>query len=333
MKTNNSVESPRFTAYVKKVRAAASGMGESVPSDGGFLLGREMVAGLTSQIYTGRLSELCTRMTIGSFGCTVPMLDERSRVDGSRAGGVEAFWRDEGAAITESNPQFRAVELNLRKLTAMLTLTDETWEDALGLEAMLVATLGNEFGFKLDDAILRRDGATRPLGILNCGALITVPKAGGQANYTILAANVLAMYERMWAGGHRGAVWIANSEIASQLMSIQLTGAGGTPAFVFGNRDKGELDTLLGHPVYWTEQASVIGDVGDLTFADMGQYLLAQRGETEIASSIHVEFLTDQSKLRFILRVDGQPLWSAPLVPYKGASSRSPFVTLAARKP
>ncbi len=51
----------------------------------------------------------------------------------------------------------------------------------------------------------------------------------------------------------------------------------------------------------------------------------------EEASSIHVEFLADQMVLRFIYRVNGQPAWSQPLIPFKGANTLSPFLTLATR--
>ena len=78
------------------------------------------------------------------------------------------------------------------------------------------------------------------------------------------------------------------------------------------------------------EQMSALGDVGDILLGDFSQYLLIDKGSVEMASSMHVQFLTDELVFRFIYRVDGQSSWNAPLTPFKGATL-SPFVTLAAR--
>jgi len=44
-----------------------------------------------------------------------------------------------------------------------------------------------------------------------------------------------------------------------------------------------------------------------------------------------VAFLTDEMVFRFIYRVDGEPIWNAPLQPFKGSNTLSPFVALASR--
>ena len=82
-----------------------------------------------------------------------------------------------------------------------------------------------------------------------------------------------------------------------------------------------------------TEYNETLGTKGDIMLVDLSQYLLARKVNEGIqqASSIHVEFLTDQTAFRFIMRVDGQPAWNAPLTPAKGAATQSPFITLATR--
>jgi hypothetical protein len=64
----------------------------------------------------------------------------------------------------------------------------------------------------------------------------------------------------------------------------------------------------------------------------MNQYILAKRNEIRADSSIHVAFLTGETALRFMVRLDGQSWWNTPLTPKaKTAPTRSPFITLAAR--
>jgi len=89
--------------------------------------------------------------------------------------------------------------------------------------------------------------------------------------------------------------------------------------------------TLFGRPMLPIEQASTVGTVGDLILADMSQYVVAEKGGMQSASSLHVRFLYDEAVFRFTLRIDGQPMWSAPLTPSQGSNTLSPFVTLATR--
>ena len=71
--------------------------------------------------------------------------------------------------------------------------------------------------------------------------------------------------------------------------------------------------TLFGRPVIPLEQCSALGDVGDIILADLGEYLLIDKGGINATSSIHVRFLYDENVFRFIYRVDGQPVWNKPL--------------------
>jgi len=91
--------------------------------------------------------------------------------------------------------------------------------------------------------------------------------------------------------------------------------------------------TLKGRPVIPIEQASAIGDLGDISLVDMNQYLLADKNSVQTASSMHVMFNYDEMVFRVIYRVDGQPAFNSPLTPYKGTSGRTlgAFVTLQAR--
>ena len=66
-------------------------------------------------------------------------------------------------------------------------------------------------------------------------------------------------------------------------------------------------------------------------FLDPAEYLRLEKGGIARASSIHVEFLTDQEVFRWILRTNGAPGWSSAITPYKGSFTKSPFVALAAR--
>ena len=79
------------------------------------------------------------------------------------------------------------------------------------------------------------------------------------------------------------------------------------------------------------EQASALGDKGDIIFADLNEYMVIEKGGLDAQQSIHVRFLYDEMTFKFILRNNGCPTWKTTLTPYKGANALSPFITLADR--
>ena len=129
------------------------------------------------------------------------------------------------------------------------------------------------------------------------------------------------------------AVWLVNQEVEEQLYGMSLTvGTGGSPVFLPGGQaSEAPFATLFGRPIIPIEQAAALGDQNDIMLADLSQYVLAEKGGIQAASSIHVRFEYGETAFRFIMRVDGQPALAAPLQPYKGANALSPFVTLAER--
>ena len=128
-------------------------------------------------------------------------------------------------------------------------------------------------------------------------------------------------------------VWLINQNIQPQLFTMSLAvGTGGVPVYMPAGGLSGQpYGTLFGRPVIAIEQAATLGTVGDIIFADLGGYILAEKGGIESAMSIHVKFDYDESVFRFVMRVDGQPERASALTPYKGSDTLSHFVALATR--
>ena len=316
---------------------AATGMGEAVPADGGFLVQTDFSAQLLTRAYeTGVLVSKVTRMPLSgnSDSIKVNAIDETSRATGSRWGGVQVYWKDEGSAATNKKPKFRQIKLEVNKLIGLCYATDELVADAAALESVIMQAFGEEFGFVLDDAIMNGDGAGKPLGILNGGGLVTVAKETGQAATTLVAENIENMYARMWGRSKRNGVWFINTDVWPQLFRLNhAIGTSGVPVFMPpGGISNSPFGSLFGRPIQDLEQCQTLGTKGDIYFADLSQYVLADKGAMQTASSMHVKFIEDEMTFRFTYRVDGQPIWNSPLTPYKGtANTLSPFITLAAR--
>src|SRR3546814_12150137 len=86
------------------------------------------------------------------------------------------------------------------------------------------------------------------------------------------------MYARMLPAALERAVWIASPDTFVELATMALTvGTGGSAVWLTDGTGAPTL-TLLGRPVIMTEKApGALGDVGDLSFVDLGMYLIGDR--------------------------------------------------------
>lgn len=318
------------------VRAAATGSGETVPSDGGFLVQQDFATEMVRNVWeTGEIASRVRKVPIGpmSKGLKMNAIAESSRATGSRFGGVQVYWVDEGGAATPSRPKFRQIELNLQKLMGLHYVTDELLADSTALTAVSQQAFTEEFTFMYEDSVMNGSGAGSPLGYMNSGALVTVAKETGQVAATLQVENIVKMWARMLARSRRNAVWLINQAIEPQLFTMGITfGTGGQAVYMpAGGISGSPFATLMGRPVIAVEYAADLGTKGDIQLVDLSQYLSIDKSQMEQASSMHVRFVNDEMTFRYVWRVNGQPLDDSAITPFKGANTLSPFVTLAAR--
>jgi len=315
--------------------ANSAGLEEGTPSDGGYLVQSDFSEQLLNKAIGESLASRCNRIPIsaGANSIKLPGVDETSRANGSRWGGVQSYWEGEGQQFTGSRPKFRNIKLELNKLTGLCYTTNELLEDFQALGTVIQQAFQDEFGFRLNDAIIRGTGAGQPLGILNSPCLVTASKEAGQAAGTVVWENIVQMWTRMPARNRINAVWLINQDIEPSLYSMSLAiGTGGVPVYMpAGGASAMPYSTLFTRPVIPVEQAETLGTAGDIILADLSQYLLADKGGLKTAVSVHLRFDFDESAFRFVYRCDGMPAWAAPLTPYKGANTLSPFVVLEDR--
>jgi HK97 family phage major capsid protein len=331
-------------------------MNEAVPSEGGFLVGADTSERIYQRTYlTGEITRRCQRQPISAASNRLKLrvVDEDSRADGSRMGGVLAFWANEADTFMYSRPKFREIELFLNKLTALVFATDELLADGPALEAWIMNNMPTELAFRVEDALFLGTGAGQPAGITLSQAFLAI-SPGGTAN-VVNATDVEAMWARFWhpglknsiasiatenltagqaAGNVPAAAWFIDQSVIPQLFSMQAgTGAGAGVILLYhppGNNPLyGPYGELLGLPVIPTEHNAVLGTVGDIILADMSQMLLADKGAVQVASSMHVRFVQGEQAFRFTYRVDAQTTWKKPLTPKNGGPTMSPFVGLA----
>lgn len=335
---------PRLQAI--GMSAGPTGLSEGIAADGGFLVQTDFSNELLQNTYeNGEIASRIRRIPVGpnSNGMRFNGVDETSRADGSRWGGIRAFWTAEAGLKNATQPKFKRITMELDKLTGLCYATDELLQDSTALESWLRQAFADEFTFKIEDAIVNGIGAGMPLGFLNSGAVITVPKVTGQAAATIVAQNILAMWARMPARSRKNAVWLVNQDAEPALFQLMILvknvagteNVGGFPipqvTYLPPGTNGNEYGMLMGRPVIPVEYCATLGTAGDIVLADLTQYLAIDKGPMQSASSIHVRFIYDETVFRFVYRFQGQPIWQQPMTPYRGTNTQSPFVVLQTR--
>ena len=330
-----STAMPEVAGNPYKAAMKQTGMNEGVGAAGGFMVGTDAMGSIADRVYG--VGDILSRITsipvsANSNGVTMWGVNETSRANGSRRGGILGYHVAEGGVKTASRPEFREIELRLHKIAALVYATDELLADASALEGWIMRYLPEELRFMAENDVIRGTGAGMALGILASPCLVTQNAEVGQAADTVVAENIINMWSRRWAGG-RNYVWLVNQDVVPQLMQMGIgVGTGGQLVYMPpGGLSGSPYGTLLGRPVIESEYADTVGDLGDIILADFSEYLSITKGGIESASSIHVQFVYDETVFRFVMRFDGQPSWNQPLTPFQSVLTQSPFVVLEAR--
>lgn len=328
--------------YIKKlyvesdtIKKAATGMGELVGSDGGFLVPPTFSTKIFERVYSeNNLLAKTDQYTSSGNVMVFPRNNESSRATGSRWGGVRAYWVQEGSTITASAPTFGQLRLQLNKLACLARVTEELLKDAsTSLESYLTRVFALEIGFTANNALFRGTGAGQPLGIINAPCAVSVSKESGQAAATIVSANIAKMWARRFALGPTGSyVWLINQDVLPQLYLLTLgIGTAGVTTFMPpGGLSGAPYSTLMGAPIMEVEFASTLGTVGDIVLCDLSQVVSITQGMQSM-SSMHVYFTTDEQAFRTTFRLDAAPWQASALTPFQGSNTQSPIITLATR--
>ncbi len=322
----------RMEALAKKEERAAATGGATlgVPSDGGLFLQGETVVDLMTNGFNN--SEILPRMakrtlTAAQF-IEIIGIDEKSRRDGSRGGGIRVYTDKELGSVDPSKTSFNKIRVEPKKLTGLFYCSEE-WQKNLTFMGQEVRQLfGEEYAFKCQNIAIRGSGVGEGLGALNAGCLVTVAKETNQAAATINTKNLSKMWARVTG---RNPVWFINRDCGPELDHLSITAGTGALEPRFVTYDAQGIMRIKGAPVVQIEQCETLGTVGDIILADWSQVVAADQGDINEAMSIHVNFIYGQNTYRFTYYFDCQPRWASAVTPFKGANTVSPLVVLATR--
>jgi HK97 family phage major capsid protein len=241
--------------------------------------------------------------------------------------GIQAYWRVEAEQMTPTKAGLTPRETKLNEVYAFVLATDELLEDAPRTATLLTDKASAAIRWKVAEGFTNGDGVEKPLGFMASDALITVAKETSQTADTIVRQNVAKMYSRIINPAR--AVWIGNADVLPTLMDMKTDL--GQPIW-FPNFQDSPGGMLLGRPIRWSEHAKTVGDAGDLVLINPDGYeAFRKQNGVSFADSIHLYFDYGLRAFRWIFRVGGQPVLSAPVTPAYGSNTKSHFVALADR--
>ena len=305
----------------------AKQMVEAVGASGGFLVpvgfyGQLQAVAAESAIVRNR----ATILRMSGRQVDIPVLDQTGTASGRSNffGGAIFYYAEESEEKTETSFDFRLASLVAHKLIGYTRASDELVADsAISFDDFISGPLGFAGGiaWEEDYAFLRGTGVGQPLGIINAGCTISVPRAAGG---TVTYPDLCDMLENFLPSG--SGVWIMSHTLRSDLMQLQ--DAAGNYIWQPNARDSNP-QTLLGFPIYFTEKLPGAGTTGDCVLADLRYYLIGDRQATTIESTKYDYWRYDQTSWRVVHRYDGQPFLSTYLTSADGTSTFSPFVMLS----
>ena len=214
---------PRLVLISEAGEIAADLSGEELP-DGGALVPEEFRAQLMQlMVDVTAIRSMAFVMPLMSSTLTIPRIRDTDRSDGSLFGGVQTYWLEAGDEIPESEPEFAQVRLVAKALAALTEIQNTTIADSfLSVPTLITQLFSMAIRWKEELAFLRGNGAGRPLGIFNSGAVIEVARKAGENN--VDAEDIHAMEGRLLPGSDMRAVWMIHPGLRKDLGSLNLGG-------------------------------------------------------------------------------------------------------------
>lgn len=296
---------------------------ESTGADGGYLVPPDIRAFVTDAVLSETsLLGLTDRVTTQSNSVTIPGDAAPAWIN------AQPTLEPEGNVLAQTKVKLEARTVRLSKVQALLPVSSELFEDAVGLEAYLRQAIPARLDFAITNHLINGDGVGKPLGIMNSPALITQAAEGGQGAGTLQYQNLTKMWSRMWAPSRQRAVWLMHSSVEQALLNSAV--APPPPGVIF--YPAGGPPTIFGRPVLVSEACQAVGTPGDVLLVDPKAILTATReGVVREDMSLHVWFDLDLAAFRFVVRIGAMPWWASTVTQKNGGVAVSTAVALAAR--
>ena len=265
------------------------------------------------------IRSMATVLPMGSSTLTVPAIRDESHSGKTVYGGVRSYWTEAGEDITESEPNFSQIRLTAKGLLTLTTINNTLIMDSFTTLTPLIGKLFmGASDWEQERTFIRGTGAGEPLGILNSPAAVTI--SGGTAALTTDKIGI--MEARLLPECDPYAVWMIHPSVRKDLYSLTNNDVQVWHAPLAQRMPS----TLNGRPIIINEHMSATGTAGNTMLVDWRMYLIGDRQAMSMAASEHSKFSSNQTQIRGVQRLDGQPWLDTALTPAQGTDTLSPFI-------
>ena len=214
----------------------------------------------------------------------------------------------EAAAIDESDPGFGKTTLKAWKYSFLVQLSSEFMNDSnIDVMGFVSQQAGNEFGFRINNALTVGTGTVEPFGIVTQASAGvtggTATSTAGTGHFT--ADNLIDLVYSLDGAARRlpGFGIMANGSSIGAMRKLKTSG--GDYVFI-PSIQPGTPDTLLGYPLVENPAMASVGSGARSVIAGhFPSYYVRSVGGLQVARSDDYAFANDLVTLRFTWRVDG----------------------------
>jgi HK97 family phage major capsid protein len=282
-------------AVVNGNAAVSKDLSEGVGADGGFLVPTEFRAAVVEKLV--KESVIRPRATV------IPMSRDKMEVPAEGAG-VNAVWKAENVALTQSDPTWAQIVLNTNKLTGFSKMSRELFADsAVNIVDYITGIYAKEFAREEDKAFMTGAGTTEPNGIRTY-TLPTISQAGA----TLTGDDLINLFYALPSQYRSRSAWLLNNAIIKLVRNLKdLNGR-----YLWTDGLAEAPATILGRPVL--EQNDIPTNLGagldesEIFLGDLSYYLIGDRQTIEVESTTQGAgaFETHQVALKMVERLDGK---------------------------
>jgi HK97 family phage major capsid protein len=248
---------------------------------------------------------------------TMPALDQTGSSPENMFGGVKVEWIGEGDDKPETDMKLREITLAPHEVAGTIVVTDKLLRNWQAASSVLDTQLRGAVAQSEDFKFLNGSGIKSPLGILKASATYRVKRAVANR---ITYDDVAEMVGRGMGNG----LFVFSRGALVDLMKLKDNE--GRPLWIPSMRE-GEPGTLLGRAAIMSDRNPALGQLGDLWYGDLSQYLIKDGSGPFVAASEHVHFTKNKTVIKIFWNVDGSPWLTAPMT-LEGGYQASPFVAL-----
>ena len=284
---------------------------ETDDNDGGYFVPDEVGEGIIR--FMEENSVIRGRATVRTTAGNQKSFNKLNQTSDSFAG-ITLYVVPESGEITESQAEIGRVMLKLVKIAGLTTITDELLQDNnVGLVNFITTLFGEAIAYFEDNLFINGTGNGEPMGILKSSLTQTVQR---QEAAKVGVLDLLNMDSKIPDQLSDGLVWLMRKSTYNSLVGLRASVYNGSTTVETGEflitkdiTGKGP-GNMLGYPIVKTDKVSVLGTAGDVILANLKGYAILDKvgGGISVATSVHTRFKYDETQMRFIKRVDGQPI-------------------------